>query len=253
MNEIKALLDHYQKWLRDRTSIREINEWTEVTTPFVDRHNDHLQIFVKPENGNYVLSDDGYILNDLEISGCGLTTPKRKELLKVTLNGFGIEIHDDILQVKATTENFPQKKHNLIQAMLAVNDLFFTAQSTVANLFFEDVMVWLDTSDIRYVPRVKLTGNSGFDHVFDFVIPKSRKQPERLLRAISTPNRDRAESFAFAWLDTANSRQAGSKAYAIINDNEKSLQQGVKEALDAYNINAVLWSQRELIKEEMVA
>ena len=43
----------------------------EITTPFVDRHNDSLQIYLFQENGNYVLTDDGYTLSNLEMSGSG--------------------------------------------------------------------------------------------------------------------------------------------------------------------------------------
>jgi hypothetical protein len=72
------------------------------------------------------------------------------------------------------------RKHNLLQAMLAVNDLFFLSIQMVASLFYEDVVSWLDTNEIRYTPNVKFTGKSGYDHLFDFVIPKSRRQPERI-------------------------------------------------------------------------
>ena len=51
--EIKELNSQYFDWLRDNTILREINDdWTEITTPFLDRHNDCLQIYVKPDNSN---------------------------------------------------------------------------------------------------------------------------------------------------------------------------------------------------------
>ncbi|WP_418888699.1 DUF1829 domain-containing protein, partial [Methanothrix soehngenii] len=37
---------------------------------------------------------------------------------------------------------------------------------------------------------MKFTGKSGYDHLFDFVIPKSKKRPERILQAINRPSRD---------------------------------------------------------------
>jgi uncharacterized protein (UPF0335 family) len=40
--------------------------------------------------------------------------------LKLTLAGFGIQNTDQELFVHATAENFPYKKHNLIQAICAV-------------------------------------------------------------------------------------------------------------------------------------
>src|SRR5207249_10549061 len=110
----------------------------------------------------------------------------------MTLNGFGVKLQDQALEVHATVENFPLKKQSLIQAMLAVNDLFDLAKPVVESLFFEDVVSWLDANEIRYTPEVKFTGISGYDHLFNFVIPKSRKQPERIVQAINRPSRESA-------------------------------------------------------------
>lgn len=72
--------------------------------------------------------------------------------------------------------------------MLAVNDMFCLASPTVASVFYEDVVSWLDVCEVRYTPKVKFTGRSGYDHLFDFVIPKSRRHPERIVRAVSRPD-----------------------------------------------------------------
>ncbi len=72
----------------------------------------------------------------------------------------------------------------------------------VESLFFEDVVAWLDMNEIRYTPKAKFTGISGYDHLFDFVIPKSRKQPERMIQAVNRPVRDSAQAFIHAWSDT---------------------------------------------------
>jgi Domain of unknown function DUF1828 len=125
LEDIQKLLDRYNAWLRESNNLREIGDWVEITTHYLDRHNDQIQIFARRENGQFVLSDDGYIIRDLESSGCTLATPKRQELLKMALNGFGVKHNHDELLVTATPENFPLRKHNLIQAMVAVNDFFY--------------------------------------------------------------------------------------------------------------------------------
>jgi hypothetical protein len=252
-NEISELVSRYHAWLRDRTVLKKIRQWTEITTPFLDRHNDCIQIYVKNDEGGLLLTDDGYTLNDLEISGCSLDSPKRKEMLQTTLNGFGVKVVSGALQVKATPENFALRKHNLIQAILAVNDLFYLATSTVKSLFLEDVTSWLDLSGVRYIPHIKIPGTSSFDHVFDFAIPKSRTSPERLLRAITNPNRDSAQNYAFAWMDTKPARAENAIAYAFINDNERLVPTSVVDAFSAYGINSILWSEREMSRDVLVA
>lgn len=250
---IEDLVARYHAWLRDRTVLKQVRNWTEITTPFLDRHNDCIQIYARREDTGILLTDDGHTLTDLEMSGCNLDSPKRREMLRTTLNGFGVRQVDGALQVHATPETFALRKHNLIQAILAVNDLFYLATATVKNLFIEDVTAWLDLSGVRYLPRVKVPGVSGFDHVFDFAIPKSPHQPERLLRAMTNPNRDSAQSLAFAWLDTKDARPANAKVLAVLNDNERPVPTAVTDALGAYGIGAVAWSQRDSVRQALAS
>ena len=254
VNEIEKLLNDYRVWLKDRTSVRDVNgSWVEITTPYLDRHNDSLQIYARRENGGFVLTDDSYTIHDLETSGCSLNTGKRQDLLKMTLNGFGVRLNQEALEVQASPENFPLRKHNLIQAMLAVNDLFYLAKPMVESLFYEDVVAWLDASEVRYTPKVKFTGTSGYDHLFDFVIPKSRKQPERVVQAINRPSRDTTEIFIHKWRDTREVRPSDSKAYAILNDIEQPIADGVLDAFKSYSIQPVAWSNRAEVAPELAA
>ncbi len=253
IQDIQRLLDAYHAWLKDKTALRQIDQWIEITTPYLDRHNDYIQIYARKANGGYVLTDDGYTLDDLEQSGCKLQSPKRQELLKMTLNGFGVQLHDNALEVHASPDNFALRKHNLVQAMLAVNDMFYLAVPMVASLFYEDVVAWLDVHDIRYTPKVKFTGKTGYDHLFDFVIPKSRQQPERIIQTINRPNRDTAQAVVLSWVDTKEVRSADSRAYALLNDSEQTVSPNVLDALRSYDVRPVPWSQRESIREELVA
>ena len=120
IDEIRVLLDQYSQWLRDKSVLREVNDqYVEITTPFLDRHNDYAQIYVRRENGGFLLTDGGDTIEDLRSSGCDLETKKRKDLLAVTLNGLGVQREGDALVVKTTPQNFSLRKHNLVQAILA--------------------------------------------------------------------------------------------------------------------------------------
>lgn len=254
IDEIQKLLDDYVAWLRDRTTLRQVNrEWVEITSPYLDRHNDYIQIYIKSQNGGYLLTDDSHTIQDLQQSGCSLDSPKRQSLLSMTLNGFGVQLNRGALEIHASEENFALRKHNLLQSILAVNDLFYLAVPMVASLFYEDVVSWLDVHEIRYTPRIKFTGKSGFDHLFDFVIPKSSARPERILRAINKPSRETAESLAFSWLDTKEVRPPDSQAYAVLNDSERDVSSAILDALRNYAVTPVLWSNRDEVIEEFTA
>ena len=251
MQDIQRLMDAYHAWLKDKSVLRQIDEWVEITTPYLDRHNDYVQIYAKPANGGFILTDDGYTIDDLEQSGCKLESRKRQDLLKMTLNGFGVQLDGKALQVHASPDNFALRKHNLGQAMLAVNDMFYLAVPMVASLFYEDVVTWLDVHDIRYTPKVKFTGKTGYDHLFDFVIPKSRRQPERIIQTINRPSRDTAQAVVLSWVDTKEVRSAESRAYAMLNDTEQPVSSAVVDALRSYDVRTVAWSARESVREEL--
>lgn len=243
--ECKKLIDAYVEWLRKGLSVESFENVCELTTPFLDRHNDHIQIYATKQNGKIILSDDGYILSDLRTSGLELKTPKRKAIIESVLNGFGIKLEGSQLLVEASQRNIGQRLHALIQAMLAVNDMFVMAQPRVAGFFWEDVKGFLDEHDIRYSPRVKISGRSGFDHAIDFLIPKSRTRPERFIQAINAPNKNTIGTYLFALEDTRAARGNGAEAYAFLNDREREVGGDIIEALEAYEVKAALWSRRE--------
>ena len=253
-DDIHSLLDQYWGWLKDRTTLRQIDGWYEITTPHLDRHNDYIQIYAAKSGDGFLLTDDGYILDDLEMSGCPIDTPRRQEILATTLRGFGVELADKRrLEVKAGADNFAVRKHNLLQAMLAVNDLFYLAQSTVASLFQDDVAGWLDACRIRYTRDVTLKGKSGYDHRFNFIIPKSPPHPERLLRVVNRPERSIAQAIVFSCIDTRDIRAPDARAYAFLNNADQNVSASVQEALRNYDVHPVLWTEREKVRTELAA
>ncbi|MHB8652571.1 MAG: DUF1828 domain-containing protein [Terriglobia bacterium] len=248
-DECQKLIDSYVDWLRQGLSVQDVGGACELTSPFLDRHNDHLQVYATRRNGNIILSDDGYILSDLRTSGLEVDTPKRKMVLESVLNGLGVRVENNQLMVEASAKNLGQRLHSLVQAMLAVNDMFVMAQPRVASFFFEDVRAFLDSHDVRYTARVKLAGKSGYDHGVDFLIPKSRQRPERILQAIAAPKRDNIFTYLWTLSDTREARAGGSaqegEAYAFLNDQEQPIGGDVMEALHAYRVIPAVWSERE--------
>lgn len=254
IDEVQKLIDEYIDWLKDKTVLRKVSDTVEITTPYLDSHNDFIQIYVKKSGGQFIITDDGYTINDLKMSGCSLESHKRQNLLRVTLNGFGVQLGENQeLVVSASNENFALKKHNLLQAILSVADLFYLAEPIVTSLFLEDVALWMDSKNIRYLPNTKFTGKSGLDHHFDFAIPKSRLQPERMIRTINRPNKEHAQNVAFSWIDTKEVRPLDSRIYAFLNDSERPITPQILTVLKSYEIQPIPWSKKEEFAEVLVA
>ena len=127
------------------------------------------------------------------------------------------------------------------------------ASPTIASLFREDVERFLRLHEVRFTPSVKFTGKTGFDHYFDFVIPASRVRPERVLRALNRPNKDKASALIFSWEDTHAARASDTTAYALLNDHDTSESPDVLTAFAHYSIKAILWSQRDQHLQELAA
>lgn len=250
----QRIIEDYLRWLRRQLTVDVLDGAVELTTPFLDRHNDHMQVFVVKQGNSLVLSDDGYTVSELEMAGVDLTTPKREKLFEEVLRGFGVKIGGDgELFIEATADRTGQQLHMLIQAMLAVDDMFMLAKPRVASFFLEDVQQFLDAHDVRYSSRVKITGKSGYDHAIDFLIPKSRKAPERIVQAINYPDKRNIESYLFVLSDTREARGIDSKTFAVLNDSEQSVSRNVIAALEAYNVVPARWSQRDDLIGELAA
>lgn len=247
--ESQDLVNAYIDWLKQEITISTIDSVIEITTPFLDRHNDRLQIYVMVKGDKLTLTDDGYTIGDLKTSGFDVTTEKRKSIVESILNGFGAKLDDDGIVVESTRVNFGEKKHDLIQAMLAINDLFVMAQPMVESFFMDDVEAYLKEQGVRFTPKIKLTGKSGFDQTFDFVIPASSTKPERVVKTINVPDRQTIIPILFSWIDVKGARSLNSKGYLILNDNDKEVSQEIISAIEQYNMKPVKWSE----KEEMLA
>lgn len=241
------IINEYLRWVRDNTFARTLSDGgvCAVSTPFLDRHNDHVEVFLKKSNGNIRISDHGYTIADLKMSGFEISTPKREQILKTTLNGFGVHVgQENELYVDATAQNIGQKKHYFLQAILAVNDMFNLAQETVYSLFKEDVENYLRANEVFFSKDIKITGKSGFDHNIDFLIPPIRKHPERLIKAINSPKKDPIMSAIMAYSDITQVRETPTRQFVIYNDAERTVSSDVIAALVNYEIKPIAWTTR---------
>jgi hypothetical protein len=254
MSLVEQLSDSYVNWLKQKITFKELDNAVEITTPFMDRHNDYLQIYVQQKGTKLTLSDAGYILTDLKLSGCDVfSSPKRKRLLQTILNGYGVKVSTkEELFVDTTIEGFPQKKHMLVQSMMTVNDMFMTSRENVQSIFLEEVDQYLFDNDIRFVDNINFTGKSGFPQTFHFAIPRSKQFPERILHALNIPTKQNSENLLFAWTETKENRRPDSKLFAVLNDSEKPIRPSIINAFNEYEVQPILWSKRNEYINQLV-
>jgi len=240
---IDILISDYVRWMKERISFRQLSDWYEINTPFLNHNNDLIQIYAKKDNGTILLSDGGDTLNELSLSGVDVNrSEKRLKEFNTILNGFGVNRSNDELIAVATEDTFPEVKHRLIQAIMSIDDMFLLAEPKVESFFLEDVTFFFDVNDIRYTPNVSFLGKSGFYQTFDFSIPKSKNHPERIIKAVNTPRKDTILNVILLYEDTSIRRQ-NSIGVVFLND-EKKVDDSIFEALNRYDLKPIRWTQR---------
>jgi len=249
---MKDLIHSYTEWLKQKINYKEINGYFEITTPFVNHINDQIQFYLKRDNRDRIfMTDDGDTINNLEMAGVDVSTPTRQKELNSILNGFGVILKGNELTTMATPATFPMRKHNFIQAMLSVDDLFILASPKVESYFLEDVTIFLQQNNIRFSPNIILQGKSSFQHKFDFLIPSSEKAPERIIKAVASPKKQNIIAQLFAFEDTKQARN--NEGIIILNDLEKEVSPEVLQAIEEYGIIDFPWKNREVLKDKLVA
>lgn len=238
-----TLTDKYVKWIKDNTvETKQDNGWTEIATPFMDRHNDGLIIYAKDDNGTIILSDDGYIIGDMEMSGINVS--RRMKTIEQFMRSYGVNITDKKeLQVRATLQNFPVKQHLLLQAMMSASDMFVPSKQNDNTIFLDDVISFFKANKIFYTPDTQFQGRSGYIHKVDFVIPGGNKLPERFVYAINFPRENNIKSTIFMWSDIQQNRPVENKMIAILNDT-KNIANAAFEAFANYDAISIRWTKR---------
>lgn len=119
-HKVEDVLHRYWGWCRGSFKITKIDDGTyEITVPYLDRCNDWFQIYCTiTENGEIVLSDDGFIFGNSRL------TTDRAEKIKRVLKRFGVDRQGRAL-IKSVEYDIPMSLpvslHSYIQALISVD------------------------------------------------------------------------------------------------------------------------------------
>lgn len=241
-----TFIEDYLNWLRTNITTEKLeNGLIEITTPFLDRNNDYTQIYIeKKGNNRLLLSDYGYMINELIMLGIDVNLPKRKEIIRTILNRFGAKLFDDAITIECMVVEYPKAKHNLLQAMLAIDDLFYVSRPNVISMFRDEVENFFKTNEVYYMSNISFIGIAGYTHNYEFALQRNKNNPERLVKVINKLSKTQTESILFAWNDTKAVRDEDSVLFTFIND-ENSVNEKHINALENYGVVPMIWSNRK--------
>ena len=245
-------IKEYTNWIKNNSAQRIINGYTEITTPFLDSHNDAIQFYVKREGESFFFTDDGYTFADIEMNGLNLGTKKRKETVQHLADSMNVSVENGVIIAKASSPTLvAQTEHFMIQAMLKFNDLFYFASPQIKGFFLDEVKTFFDDNDIRCTASVMFSGRSGLPQRFDFVVPASKTQPERMITTLNQPTRQNVQSAIFSWADVRESRK-DSISYLILNHGHKK-NNALSDAAKQYGMRPFWWEERDRYIEELAS
>ena len=231
--DIQNLIDNYTKWLKQEIRFAQFDEYYELTVPYLDRFNDYLQIYVKQNSdGRIFITDDGYIISNLMSSGMKLRTgPGKRRQIERIIRNHGLLNENDSICVYAKPDEFPQKKHSMIQAMLAVDDLYEQGRQQTEDYFIKDVATFFDKKGIFYTKDIALTGRTGSSYVYDFLFQRTKKRQTTFCKTINHMNESKRNLTIFNWLDYKEERDDDSSLIVIYNDENS---RGMNENMNAF-------------------
>ncbi len=233
----------YLNWINKSNYTDLKNEWIEIKTPFTDFTGSYIYLFAKKIDDKYYLTDYGNILNELDMHNIQIKGQRKKLLYKILLSQkCNIGNNNDIYIEFFNITDFPKYKHQLIQAIINISDLFLTSKSNIENLFLFDVVEFLDKNEISYSSRpYSLQGKSELTNTFDLNIGQIKKRniPTLHTRIINRLTDNSMKSLIFATTDL--SLDKNEKIATILNDIDNKIDDKKIKILENANIEVIHW------------
>lgn len=245
---IDQLKKEYLEWTQNKIKLEQVEDFIEITTPFVDMNHDFISLFFKVEENGYKLSDDGYIIDELSILGIDIdTSAKRKDYFKMTLKIFGIEYNNKTSELFVrfnSLSEYPETQHRLIQCLMRVSDMLITSRNKVISFFTEDITNFFLEKEVFFNESPSYLGKSGRNNTFDFALAKSKKTTPKLIKAVNRPTSDAYRGPLLTFVDIQENK-SDHKFIVLANDSNVEISKKFIEPLENYGVSVLPWSDRE--------
>lgn len=237
----------YRDWITKEVKFTSKENFVVIDTPFVDSLNDNIQLVIEKFNDYYIVSDDGYTLDELEMVNPDIIKKgRRKDWFMQTLRNFGVSLNDYTRELYVRFENlndFPLVQTRLIQCTLQVSDLFYTTRDRVVELFSEDVANFFVEQDLPITQNIIFRGKSGSDVNFDISIGKTKYRKQSAIKVVNNPSGNSYQLPLFSINDTRDLRT--DTDFYIIANNENKVANKFITACKNYEVPLLMWSERE--------
>ena len=124
--DIHKLLDQCGGWLTQTILASPCkDDFYKVVVPLFDHMNDGLEIYVREKEGQVDITDDGYIISNLAMSGVTVSEgSEQREFIKRIIRKNDLELRNDEIWAHTTMDQFPIVVLTVLQAMLTIDALY---------------------------------------------------------------------------------------------------------------------------------
>lgn len=248
MLSAEQLSNEYFEWATKNIdfSLDSSKNWVLIKTPFVDMYNDQIEIFVEQKNDYYIVSDDGYTLDELDTLGFDFrSSTKRKKIFDSILLNFGVTVkNSELIITIQNIKEFPSAQNRLIQCMIQTFDLLQTTREKVANFFLDDISNFFLEKELPFSTNLSITGKTGNPANFEFILGKTKNAPERALKTVNRPTPTAYQEPLMKIVDVRDYKPQ-MKFYILANDTDISLSDSFINSFVNYNIEILKWSQKD--------
>lgn len=260
---VEQISQEYFNWVKNSNQFTKHKDAIEINTPSVDSFGDNISLILKPEGDKIRISDDAYVIWNLEAHGLNITKKKskRNNLLKSILTYESVSLDADTNEIYkiSSMKNIGQNIHEVIQSISKVSDLMYLNQSNVKSFFSEDVFNYLkqNKDDFDYFPNLQIIGQSKLAYNFDALFTTQNKV-KKLSKFYNSFSKNTVENALVSWLDTIQYREErydGSLQMAIVinDENNKNFSRDYLDALYEYDIDVIPFSDKQKLKESLGA
>lgn len=169
----------YLNWVKENFYKDLNSDWIEIKTPFTDLTGSYIYLYAKKNNDKIIITDYGNTMNEFELNKIELKGQRKNYFDNILLTQgckFGTQLKDIYIEFSDVLK-FPIYKHQLIQAIININDLYLISKNNVKNMFINDIIEYLDNKNISYSDRgYSISGVSGLPNKFDLNIGKIKKR-----------------------------------------------------------------------------
>lgn len=258
---VEQISKEYFNWFKDSNKFTVHEDIIEINTPSVDSFGDNINLILKPEGNKIRISDDAYVVWNLEAHGINITKKKskRNNLLKSILafESVSLDTNTNEIYKISSIKNIGQNIHEVIQSISKVTDLMYLNRANVKSVFSEDVFNYLkeNKTEYDYFPNLQIIGQSKLPFNFDALFTTNNRV-KKLSKFYNSFSKSTVENALLSWLDTIRDREErfdGTLKMAIVvnDDNNKSLSRDYLDALSEYEIDVIPFSDKQKFRESL--